>query len=52
MIDVDALFPLVERFGPSPAEILTPPTKDLFLRGCRNMRLPMPVSIPSDAVVL
>jgi hypothetical protein len=39
MIDVDALFPLVERFGPSPAEILRPPTKDLFLRGDINKPL-------------
>jgi predicted TIM-barrel fold metal-dependent hydrolase len=37
--DVAALLPLVKRFGPSPAEILMPPTEDLFLRGDVNKPL-------------
>jgi predicted TIM-barrel fold metal-dependent hydrolase len=31
--DLEALRPLAERIGPTPTEILTPPTEDLFPRG-------------------
>jgi predicted TIM-barrel fold metal-dependent hydrolase len=37
--DVAALAPVVERVGPAPEEILTPPTEDLFPRGDVNKPL-------------
>jgi hypothetical protein len=37
--DVDALKPAVERVGPAPEDILTPPTEDLFPRGDVNKPL-------------
>jgi hypothetical protein len=37
--DVDVLKPVVERVGPAPEEILTPPAVDLFPRGDVNKPL-------------
>jgi hypothetical protein len=37
--DVATLAPVVERVGPAPEEILTPPTEDLFPRGDVNKPL-------------
>ena len=37
--DVAALAPVVERVGPAPEEILTPPAEDLFPRGDVNKPL-------------
>jgi predicted TIM-barrel fold metal-dependent hydrolase len=37
--DVDELAPVVDRAGPTPSEILTPPTEDLFPRGDVNKPL-------------
>ena len=39
IFDVAALAPVVERVGPAPEEIQTPPTEDLFPRGDVNKPL-------------